>query len=842
MTTLSILGGDWLLNFDDENVSGTAGLRKLEYVTGIVRTTNEVYSDVAANADEFQAMGFRNPMLPVTPNAYTMENDYFIPRSSAEQLKEGAVTANWAMKTVTSDTNGHGVIKVEWVGGTGPASGDIGREVVQAGTGDAGCLVDFDVDPDGTTVIWVRPIDSTPSTGDTFDGSGALTVSGGTLSSTTSVAGISGITQWSAIQAIGSVPTATEVYLLQDRIKMVDSTGGFQWWTTDTTVSLGIISILIQVINSGVTIAAGDVEVFARRYTSLYDNFRLNVIAGGFQALPLSSAPDINNTTGNQRFTSTGATGTGTFVVGEIANEAVSGAAIVITDVAGDSADPILQYYIVGDLTDIFSSGAQTITGVTSLATVLSEAVVANLLGPTDGASGEGGTVTVTLGSFEVDHDGDGNTERYSAQVDSQGPGGSGVSASKTYERMKFITRRGADAAILFGAGTNVPGETYRGMEIVAEINADIVAWTEGDDLDIVAKSGFSARSMSNQGANTPPYVTIMDIQTSLESIEDNDEVRDEGTDTVVVENGAGATLFFAGSGGGIEATAVIKFSPFCSFTGTVIFGARGISFINPADADTQNYILIDDLGNQRTPPNTVTFTVSNTLALDRVLVARDTGVDGVIDKDQFGGMTAVAQSSKTITIAGAIDSEVPSSSAVRVVETTLQQEHHYVYDSITGTTVFNLRDITADTAAGATSDTLLNKSGGASFITEDVVPGMLIFVTARTSTYEVVTRTDADNLVIRLLYGAGGFTSGDTYIINETIQLYATGDDIFDLILDVEATGTTTSNSFVQSTTFDVVVNVRQGKIILPFTQNSPVTTAGGSSTVVRQPDTIAT
>ena len=842
MSTLAIRGGDWLLSFDDEFVSGTAGLRKLEYVTGIVRETNEVYSDVAANADEFQAMGFRNPMLPVTPNAYTMENDYFIPRFSTEQLKEGAITANWAMKTLTGDTNGHGVIKVEWVGGTGPAAGDIGREVIQGDTGDAGCLIDFDLDPDGTTVIWVRPIDSTPSTGDTFDGTGALTVAGGTLSSTSSVAGISGITQWSAIQAIGSVPTATEVYLLQDRIKMVDSTGGFQWWVTDTTVSLGIISILIQVINSGVTIAQGDVEVFARRYTSLYDNFRLNVIAGGFQALPLSSAPDINNTTGYRRVTEVGATGTGTFQVGEIANEGVTGNSVVITDVAGTSATPILQYYIVGDLTDLFSGGAQTLTGVTSLATMTTAAPIPNLLGPTDPAAGEGGTVTVALGSVEVDHDGDGLTERYSAQVDSQGPGGSGVNASKTYERMKYITRRGADEADLFGAGVNQPGETYRGMEIVAEIDANIAAWTEGDDLDIVAKAFFSARSMANQGANTPPYVTIMDIQTSLQSIEDNDEVRDEGTDTVVIENGAGATLFFAGVGGGIEQAAVIKFSPFCSFTGTVIFGARGISFINPADADTQNYILIDDLGNQRTPPNTVTFTVNNTLALDRVLVARDTGVDGVIDKDQFGGMTAVAASSKIITIAGTIDSEVPPAAAVRVVETTLQQEHHYVYDSITGTTIFNLRDITAASATGATSDTLLNKTGGPSFVTEEVEPGMLIFVAARTSTYEVVTVTDADNLVIRLVYGAGGFVSGDAFTINETIQLYATSDDIFDLILDIEAVGTVTSNTFVQSTTFDVVVNVRQGKLILPFTQNVPVDASGGSSTVVRQPDTIAT
>jgi len=591
--------------------------------------------------------------------------------------------------------------------------------------------------------------------------------------------------------------------------------------------------------------------VFARRYTSLYDNFRLNVIAGGFQALPLSSSPDINNTTGYRRVTEVGSSGTGPFVVGEVAIEQTSGATVVITDVAGTTATPILQYYIVGDLTDLFGGGAETLDGQTSGASMTTAAPVANLLGPTDGAAGEGGTVTVVLGSVEVDHDVDGNTERYSVQIDAQGPGGNGVVASKVYERMKYITRRGADEADLFGAGTNVPGETYRGMEIVAEINANVGGWTEGDDLDIVAKSTFSARSMANQGLNSPPYVTIMDIQTSLQSIADNDSVRDETPDTVVIEDGGGATLFFSGAGGGIESAAVIKFSPFCSFTGTVVFGARGINFTGFADTDTQNYILIDDLGTQRIPPNTVTFTVSNTLALDRVFVARDTGVDGVIEKDQFGGMTAVAASSKTITVAGSIDTEVPTAGFVRVVETTLQEEHKYEYTSrVTGGGgVFTLIDITASAAndtGSTTTPTNLNDST-ASFQSEGVTPGMLIQDTTNGDTYEVVNLVsgfEETRINIIQVFGTGGsLANGDNYTINETIQLYATSDDIFDLILDLEATGTSESNSFVKTlvSDFDVVVNVRQGKVILAFTQNQLVGDSGASVTVVRQPDTIA-
>ena len=852
MTTISILAGDFEILFEDETtgtVGTNAGLRLVRRATGAgatVYTTNQLYSAIADVTDDFIAMGFRNPMLPVTPNAYTMENDFFIPRSSTEFLKEGAISANWLLKNPQAgDTSGHGVIRIEYSVGLGSnfVAGDIGRQIVDAG-GDEGTLLDFDVDQDGTLVAWVRPNDSTPVTGDLFDGTGALevTTDGGTGSVTQDLAGVSGSTQYSAIQAIGSVPTATEVYLVQDRIKLSSSTGGFQWWATDTTASLGIVSILVKVIDSGVTIAEGDVEVFARRYTSLYDNFRLNVIAGGFSALPLASAPDINNTTGYRRVTEVGATGTGTFEVGEVANESVTGAAVVITDVAGTSATPILQYYIVGDLTDLFGGGANTLTGVSSGATMTTAAPVANLLGPTDTASGEGGTVTITLGDTEIDHTGDGINEPYSVTINSQGPGASGVTGAKTYERIKYVTGRGRTATDLFGAAIDIPGETYRGADGVYEVSSDAAFNAlEGEDITIAAKVPYGARAMSNHDARTPPHVVLTDQQTSLQTVVDNDIFSDEGATTVTVENGAGATLFGAGTGFGIQTFTSPKGSPFGTFTGTVLFGARCVAFINPHDDDVQNYILTDDLGVLNNPPNTVTFSVFNTVAGDNVLVARDTGVLGVIDKDQFGGMTAVAISSKTITVAGTIDAEVPQSGYVRVVENTLLQEHHYVYDSVTGTTVFNLRDITAAAAFTGTSDTALIKTGGPSFITENVIPGMLVHVAGRSSTYEVVSRSDADTLVIKLLYGAGGFVTTDTYTINETIQLYAVTDDIFDLIIDIEATGLTESNSFVQSTTFNVVVNVRNGKNIIPFTTNPGITAAGGSATVVRTPDTIA-
>ena len=98
----------------------------------------------------------------------------------------------------------------------------------------------------------IRPDDSTPGTGDAFDDTtGTISCTGdtpaGTGSNTPLAGETDGITKYTAIQAIGSVPTASEVYVVQNRIKLADSaTNTFQWWATDPTLALGIISVLVR--------------------------------------------------------------------------------------------------------------------------------------------------------------------------------------------------------------------------------------------------------------------------------------------------------------------------------------------------------------------------------------------------------------------------------------------------------------------------------------------------------------------------------------------------------------------------------------------------------------------
>ena len=466
MTVLSLLSGTWEYQFEDETVgSGVVGTRMLVYLSGVVVETVTVYSDLAAKVHEFQGMGFKNPMLPVTPNEFTMENKAFISRTSKEQLKEGTIKADYSLVGSAGDDAGRGVLKVGYTDSVSLVSGDIGRQVSQATTLDTGTLLDFDTDPNGDLIMWVRPDDSTPVTGDIFDGTGVITVVGGTGVTATSVAGISGQTDHVAIQAIGSVPAATDVYVVQDRIKLTDAaTNTFQWWGTDADVSLGIISILVTTRDSGVLIAAGDVEVFARKYASLYDNFRLNVVAGGFSALPLASAPDINNTTG-YRTTGTLSGVTGTFTVGNGiyigGTYATATARGVITET---NTNTDLEYYIVGDLSDLTNTTSiqefDFTTGADGDADATTGTIAVNLGGPTDPASGEGGTVTYTIAHTTVDHDNSGVAEPYSITVDTQ----SNVPIAKVHERNKYVLTRGQDNTF-WVTTSSVRGEQYRGLD-----------------------------------------------------------------------------------------------------------------------------------------------------------------------------------------------------------------------------------------------------------------------------------------------------------------------------------------------------------------------------------------
>jgi hypothetical protein len=832
------LGGDWEILFDDETVgtNAVAGLKMIRKAVAspTVISANTLYSAVTVAMSELNFMDDEFPMLPVTPTAYTMENEYFMPRSSTEFLNGGAIeSVSWTteIRSITyTDTVADFV------------AGDVGRQVTGGITTDTGTLLDFEVLPDGTKLAWIRPDD--PAT-DTFaNASETLTVTGdgGTGDCTSTAISTTGESLYANVQAIGSVPTASETYLIQDRVKMTSSTGGFQWWATDPTLSLGIIDILVRVKRDDVLVADGDVELFSRRYTSLFDNFRLNVSAGGRSAIPLASSPDINNTTGYRRVTEVGATGTGTFLVGEVATEAVSGASVVITAVGGSSATPVLQYYLVGDLTDLFGSGAQTLTGADSSATMTTAAPVANLLGPTDTASGEGGTVTVNFGDFNTDHDGDGTAEPYSIQIDAQ----SNVPAKKVYERIKYLCRRGAGDP--FNTPIGIDGEQWRGLSLQFSYDATGGGGiAEGETIEtITGGSTWTGHCVRNNATAGITYITATDDQTSVDALVDNDVVREIGFpgDTNTVDTGTGG-------GYAIRAFTSPKSSPFGTFTGTQIFGARGVDYINPNSGESQTYSQTGDDGTLRTPPNTVSVTVTGLdgtgtpLNTDRVFVARDTGVAGIIDKDQNGGMTVQAISALTVVVGDpSIDPETPQSGVLRVVDADNQDEQRYHYSSW-ATSTFTLTVVTDATGTGTAGGGLTTIIGSATAWSTGgtpVVPGMLVRNTTQGTVFSEVVEVVSDTELT--VTDNGTSWASQAFEINQTVRAYDTVDNMFVPIIDEYATATSATNSLVKTpaSDFGIVVNVRQGKVILPFTQNNTVGDNGRDIPANRILDTIAT
>ncbi len=823
MSVLAILGGDWEIQFDDEKATSTptVGLKMITHVSGTtVVTANALYSAIADAMDELQSMDDENPMLPTTPNAYTLENEYFMDDDSTQFVSGGAISSvNWTDEVLCKVVSGG----TPFVKAT-----DVGRQVIETASGDTGILLDVETLPDGTDVIWIRPEDPTPTTGDIFDSTTStieVTTDSGTGTRNCSVVATTGEQLWSNVNVIGGIDgdaaNTAEVYVVQDRIKLT------QWWTTDPTASGGIIDILVRMNNSLTAafpvIALGIVEVFNRRYGSLYDNFPLDVSAGGTNSLPLATGPDLNNTTGYRNALWDAGTGSAMTVGDLITNTSQVGAFAVVTAVTDSGATGNFDYFLVGDLNDFVND--DTFTSVRS-GTIMGAPTNATG-GPTDSAAGQGGTVTVALGTTDVDHDGDGATEPYSITIDAQGL----VSTEEVYERLKYITRRGATAADLFSVPTSELGETFSGLQGQLQYDAPSGTFNEGDDItNETVAAGIQAAIVLAVNVSAT-YLTVTDTSGAFNN---DDVLDDESADSVTI---MGAPTIIT----------PVKQSPFGTFAGGTFFGARGVVLINPASGDEQDATLVDDNGTQRIPPNTVSVQINNLVDQDVVFVADDTGTAGIIDKDRFGGISGTpASGSTTLTVGGTIDTDVPQAGFIRVVDTNAIPivEQRYRYSSRTST-VFTLvvpKDGVALTAGGSATSL---RDSAATFLSDDIIFGDVVRQATNDERATVVLVVSDTEITTTTLSGGDSWTDTELYDIGTTVFAYTTADDIYAPILDrrVETDDSDSiNNSLVQSGSFGIIINVRQGKIILPFTQNSTVEAAGRSLDVIRNIDTIAT
>jgi len=127
--------------------------------------------------------------------------------------------------------------------------------------------------------------------------------------------------------------------------------------------------------------------------------------------------------------------------------------------------------------------------------------------------------------------------------------------------------------------------------------------------------------------------------------------------------------------------------APFGTFAGGTFFGAPGIVVTNMAGSDTNNYVLIDSSGTQRTPPVSVNITVDKVVSGDSVAVFRLTNtlaLGGVINKTEY--TTTAADNDLgdgAIVVTTTISPDTPAAGWIRVGST----GKRYAYTSWSGST-----------------------------------------------------------------------------------------------------------------------------------------------------------
>jgi hypothetical protein len=124
--------------------------------------------------------------------------------------------------------------------------------------------------------------------------------------------------------------------------------------------------------------------------------------------------------------------------------------------------------------------------------------------------------------------------------------------------------------------------------------------------------------------------------------------------------------------------------SPFGTFAGGKLLGARGIWLGDMTAADVQNFNLTDSNGDPQIPPNYQNFEVTALAVGDRVAVFILDGDGGNIDMDMCGGCVATPAGADYLNVAGPIPDDVAAAEAVRVRDfSDDDSEQKYTYTGV---------------------------------------------------------------------------------------------------------------------------------------------------------------
>ena len=272
---------DFTIDYVNKKVTHTSGTT--------VYTVNALYTYLMDTLDELAQMDDTIPMSAQTPNAYTLINAWFMSDITCKFLKEGAITTSGQLNEIQ-------VIKLDGIT-FDPVAGDIGKAVTDD-TVEIGNLLDYEIDSYGvdTGKWWVRT-----GSGTAIADNSAMAITSGTGAGVASAASEDGENLWSNVYTLGTIQTddSETIYLIQNASKLTN--GG--WYSS------GHIDILVKVKETGSFINSGIITVFLRHYpgtlpargnADLYDHFEINLSAGGRNAVPLATSPDLNNVTDDE--------------------------------------------------------------------------------------------------------------------------------------------------------------------------------------------------------------------------------------------------------------------------------------------------------------------------------------------------------------------------------------------------------------------------------------------------------------------------------------------------------------------------------------------------------------
>jgi hypothetical protein len=825
----SILGGDFTVYYGDDN--------RKKYIrwTGAAsgtRTVNELYSALQDLFDEQGQMEDGIPMSAQTPVEYTVGiidsgdlDPWYIPYETMQHLTGGAVkTAGWT-SVVSSNV---GIIVVP-VTANAIVAGDVGNDISGATTG-AGTLLE--VIEDGTTdYLVIRPDDYTAAKQFTTNAQ-TITCNGHTASQSGTVSN-TGDQVWANLYSIGTIEADTHIYVYQgpistdaNRKRLFSITDPTQDWWGDGHIDM---TIFIKDFRAAAfsTIDGGCATVYARKGNTLYDSFEvsMSLTSGGRNPIPLSTAPDLDNTTGYKSITFTA--GSGSWNVGDEITGGTSGARGIITKIENPGATQTLHYYLLGDPLTDFQTAAETITDVETSASGTKDGNAPADQGP---ALSSWFTSTVvpainfTAVTFDVDDDG--NAENYAVTIDCNAN-----PLTEVYEWLKYITRQGATGTTLTD---RVSGESYIGGEVYLKYSGSVSGTVaEGNDVT-QATSGATGVIVAYNA--TTKVLLLRNVRGTFDTthvVTDNDG---SGTFTPDV-----AAVTFGPK----------KASPLGTFAGGTFFGARGVLLSDWLSADENAFQLTPIEGGTKTRPVAITIDVANLIGTseatpddDRVAVFRLTGAGGSVNKTEYSAAGGEAIGDATLAVDAALAADVPgktSGGVLRIRDASDNYKGYRLRFSSWSVSTFTLANYPFAATAGTNTTTIVKSGGG---FTANAKRGDLVLNTSRSNAVSYVMSVDSDTQ-LTISPAIPSQTTGDNIELNAVPIAMNTADDVFIPLIDkfADASSASVSIVYVAPIYFRVVVrNSVNANPILPFSTDDSTSGTDRSIATIRQPDNIIT